>query len=93
MYLTEEFFYCACELKHLDWAAFFLKVVRNQFPKSVKSMRMLAIFHECGNETVKAKKIYEDMIDSIPEDKQTIKRLVCYYRDQEMYGLAIKLLN
>ena len=63
MYLTEEFFYCACELKHLDWAQFFLRMVRNQFPKSVKSMRMLGIFYECAGDIIKAKEIYTDMIE------------------------------
>ena len=69
MYLAEEFFYSACELRHVDWAQFFLAMVRNQFPKSVKSMRMLGSFHEVMGDIVKAQEIYLDMIESNPEDK------------------------
>jgi hypothetical protein len=29
MYLAEEFFYSACELKQFEWAQFFLRMVRN----------------------------------------------------------------
>ena len=93
MYLIEEFFYAACELKQLDWAQFFLKMVRTQFPKSVKSMRMLAVFYESVGDIVKAQEIYLDMIEQNPEDQQSIKRLVCLFRDQEMYPSAIKVLN
>ena len=93
MYLVEEFFYAACELKQLDWAQFFLRMVRTKFPKSVKSMRMLAVFYESVGDIVKAQEIYLDMIESNPEDQQSIKRLVCLYRDQEMYSSAIKVLN
>jgi len=42
MYLVEEFFYAALALREFDWSLFFLQVVRSLFPKSVKSMRMLA---------------------------------------------------
>ena len=63
MYLAEEFFYSACELKQFEWAQFFLRMVRNQFPKSVKSIRMLAIFHESVGDIEKAQEIYLDMIE------------------------------
>ena len=32
LYLVEEFFYAALDLKHLDWAQFFLKIVSKKFP-------------------------------------------------------------
>ena len=44
--MIEEFFYAACELQQLDWAQFFLQMVRVHIPNSVKVMRMLAIFYE-----------------------------------------------
>ena len=56
-------------------------------------MRMLGVFYECVGEVVKAQDIYLDMIEQNPEDKQSIKRLVCLFRDQEMYSSAIKVLN
>jgi hypothetical protein len=46
MYLVEEFFMAACEQKVLDWALFFLQVIRVRFPKSVKAMRFLGILYE-----------------------------------------------
>lgn len=33
------------------------------------------------------------MIDEYPEDKQTIKRLVALFRDMDMMGQAIAVLN
>ena len=54
MHLVEEFFTAACELKVLDWAEVFLRIARNSQPKSVKSMRMLAMFYEAKNEYMKA---------------------------------------
>jgi len=53
----------ACELKVLDWAEVFLRVARNLHPKSVKSMRMLAMFYEAKGEYMKAQEIYLDMIE------------------------------
>jgi len=41
-YLVEEFFYAALQLKQMDWAQFFLQMTRANYPKSIKSMRMLA---------------------------------------------------
>jgi len=61
--LIEEFFMAACELKVLDWAEVFLRVARNLHPKSVKSMRMLAMFYEAKGEYMKAQEIYLDMIE------------------------------
>lgn len=29
MYMIEEFFFAALELKHFDWAMVFLKIIRN----------------------------------------------------------------
>lgn len=54
MYLVEEFFYAACEMGALDWADFFLDIVRARFGKSVKVMRMLGVYHEACGEPVKA---------------------------------------
>ncbi len=68
-------------------------MIRNQFPKSVKSMRMLAVFYECVGDIVRAQDIYLDMIESNPEDKQSIKRLICLYRDSDMYSSAIQVMN
>ena len=92
-YLIDEFFMAACELKRMDWAQFFLQMTRKEFPKSVKVMRMLAIMYEAQGEIVKAQEIYLDMIDANPADAQTVKRLVCVFRDMEMYSSAISVLN
>lgn len=46
MYLVEEFFMAACELKELQWAQFFLQMIRVRFPKSVKAMRLLGVLYE-----------------------------------------------
>ena len=54
MYLIEEFFYASCELEHLDWAKFFLHMVRNRFGRSVKTFRMLGAYHEALGDPVKA---------------------------------------
>ena len=68
MYLVEEFFYAACELSQIEWADFFLGVIRTRFGKSVKVMRMLAMLHEAKGEPQKAQEIYLDMIDENPQD-------------------------
>jgi hypothetical protein len=69
MYLVEEFFYAACELNKLDWAKFFLEMVRARFPKTVKSMRMLGAYEEAIGDPVKAQEIYLELIEQNPEDK------------------------
>jgi hypothetical protein len=48
MYLIEEFFYAALELKQIEWAKLFLKIIAKHFPGSVKQMRMLGMFHEAA---------------------------------------------
>jgi len=48
MYLIEEFFYAALELKQIGWAKLFLKIIAKHFPGSVKQMRMLGMFHEAA---------------------------------------------
>lgn len=62
MYLVEEFFFAACELQQLEWAQFFLQMVRAKFPQSVKSMRMLGIYYEAQGDVLKAQEIYLDLI-------------------------------
>jgi hypothetical protein len=62
MYLVEEFFAAALELKQFEWAEYFLRVVRVQFPKSIKVTRMLAMYHEAHGDAAKASNIYLDLI-------------------------------
>lgn len=83
----------ACELKELAWSQFFLQMIRVRFPKSVKSMRFLGIFYEAQGQVVKAQEIYLDLIEANPSDAQTIKRLVCLFRDMEMNSSALTVLN
>ena len=52
----------------MEWAAFFLHMIRNQFPKSIKSMRMLAVYYEANGQCDKAKAILEDIIEGNPSD-------------------------
>lgn len=54
MYMIEEFFYAALELRQFDWAQVFLKILTNQYPQSVKAMRLLGMLHEAKNDPVKA---------------------------------------
>lgn len=42
---------------------------------------------------VKAQTIYLDLIQSNASDGQTIKRLVCLFRDMDMLDSALKVLN
>lgn len=93
MYLVEEFFYAACELEKFDWAKFFLQMIRSRFGKSVKTFRLLGSYHEAIGDPVKAQEIYLEMIEENPDDKQTVKRLVCLFRDMDMLGQAIAVLT
>ena len=93
MYLIDEFFCAALELKQFEWAEFFLRVVRVQFPKSVKVTRMLAMYHEGHGEALKARDIYLDLIDAEPTDAVSVKRLVALFRDMGVLNSALQLLN
>lgn len=93
MYLIEAFFFAACELKEIDWAKAFLTIIRNEHPRSVKSMRLLGVWYEAQNDAVKAQEIYLDMIEGNNADVATIKRLVCLFRDMDMMKQAISILN
>lgn len=44
--MVEEFYLACLELKLIDWAQVFLKMICQQFPNDLKSMRMLAMFYE-----------------------------------------------
>jgi hypothetical protein len=66
MYLIEEFFYSALEMKHFQWADFFLRIVKVQFPKTVKVMRMLGMYHEAVGQGSKAQEIYLELIQNEP---------------------------
>ena len=46
LYLIEEFFMAALDLKKLDWGKVFMDIVSAKHPQSVKEMRMLAMYHE-----------------------------------------------
>lgn len=61
-YLIEEAFYASLDLKVLDWANAFLRVITKEFPLSVKSMRMLGMLHEALQDTEKARDIYSELI-------------------------------
>lgn len=94
MYLVEEFFFAALTQTQFDWAQFFLQMIRQQCPKSVKSMRLLAMFHEAQGDVLKAQEILLDMFEENPTDAQTVKRIVCLFRDMEgMETQAIQTLN
>ena len=45
-YLIEEAFYAALDIKQLDWANAFLRIITTKFIQSVKSMRMLGMLYE-----------------------------------------------
>ena len=81
LYMIEEFFVAALELKKLDWAKVFLDIVSAKHPQSVKEMRMLGQFHEASQDSDKAKEIYNELISINPTDFQTIKRLIALHRD------------
>mmetsp|Transcript_26137 Transcript_26137/g.30528 ORF Transcript_26137/g.30528 Transcript_26137/m.30528 type:complete len:121 (+) Transcript_26137:19-381(+) len=53
-YIVEECFFAACELQQMEWAQFFLQMIRLEHPQSIKVMRLLAVFHEAKGEMDKA---------------------------------------
>lgn len=63
MYLVEEFFYAALDVKQIEWARLFLKIVANKAPQSPKAMRMLAMYHEAGHDLDKAREIYNELLE------------------------------
>ena len=92
-YIVEECFFAACELQQLEWARFFLQMIRLEFPESIKVMRLLAVYHEAKGEMDKAQNILVDLVEQNPLDKQSTKRLLALYRDMHMNAEAIELLN
>ena len=48
--LLEEFFLAALDMKQFDRAEYFLKIVGEQYPQSVKSMRMLGMMAEAQSD-------------------------------------------
>ncbi|MFO0116073.1 MAG: tetratricopeptide repeat protein [bacterium] len=56
-------------------------------------MRFLGLLYEAQGSVIKAQEIYLDLIESNPSDSQTIKRLVCLFRDMEMLSSALVVLN
>ncbi|CDW79983.1 isoform a [Stylonychia lemnae] len=92
-YLIEEAFYAALDIKQLDWANAFLRIITSKFTQSVKSMRMLGMLYEALQDHEKAKEIYQELILLNPNDTQSVKRLVALERDRNHLSDAITLLN
>ena len=93
LYLVEEFYYAALEIKQMEWAKLFLQIIGNKIPQSPKHMRLLAMFHEAIQDFDKAKEIYNELISLNGSDFQTVKRLVALERDRGKINEAIILLN
>ena len=92
-YLIEEAFYSALDVKQLDWANMFLKILIKKFPQSPKMMRLLGMLHEALQDHEKAIDIYTELLTVNPNDSQTLKRLVALERDRDHTNEAISLLN
>lgn len=56
-------------------------------------MRYLGMLHESLNDTMRAQEIYLEILERTPEDSFTVKRLVSFYRNNDMVAEAIALLN
>ena len=56
-------------------------------------MRYLGMLHESLNDTMRAQEIYLEILEKTPEDGLTVKRLVSFYRNNDMVSEAITLLN
>jgi TolA-binding protein len=89
----EESFYSALDVKQLDWANVFLKVLIKKFPQSPKMMRMLGMLHEALQDHDKARDIYTELLTINSNDTLTLKRLVALERDNDRSNEAINLLN
>lgn len=89
----EEFFLAALEVKQIEWAHVFLKYISQRFPQSVKSMRLLAMFHESAQDLDKARSIYHELLSINANDAHALKRLVAMERDRGRLNEAIVLLN
>lgn len=92
-YLIEESFYSALDVKQLDWANMFLKILVKKFPQAPKVMRMLAMLHEALQDHEKARDIYTELLTINPNDTLTLKRLVALERDRDRSNEAISILN
>ena len=56
-------------------------------------MRFLAMYYEASGNTFKAQEIYLEIIESTPEDNQTMKRLISLYKNNDLVNDAISMLN
>lgn len=56
-------------------------------------MRYLGMLHESMHDTMRAQEIYLEILEKTPEDGLTVKRLVSFYRNNDMLSEAITLLN
>jgi hypothetical protein len=62
VYLIEEFYYSALDLMQFDWAEAFLRIICKDYPKSIKSLRLLAMFYEAKHDLEKAQDIYVELL-------------------------------
>jgi len=51
------------------------------------------MFHEASGNALKAQEIYTEILEGTPEDCSTLKRLISFYRNNEMPNDAIAMLN
>ena len=91
--VLEEVFFSALECKAFDWADIILLKINGHIPRSPKSVRYLAMFHEAKGDLDKAKNLYREWIKANPEDTIAYRRLAAYLRDSGLLDEAIQTLN
>ena len=91
--IVEEFYLAALDMKQLEWASAFLRVICQEFNQNLKGLRLLAMLYEAQGNTFKAQEIYLEILEGHPDDTQTLKRLISLYRYNDMVNDAIAMLN
>ena len=56
-------------------------------------MRYLAMWYEAQGSNLRAQEIYQELMESCPQDQQTVKRLISLFRNNDMQSDAIFVLN
>ena len=90
---VEEFFLACLELKLIDWAQVFLKIICQHFPNDQKSMSLLGMWYEAQGSSLRAQEIYQELLETCPQDSLTVKRLISLFRNNDMQNDAIFVLN
>jgi len=83
----------AVEYRQTEWITYCIERLKNQFPKSRRVKRLLGMIREAMGDWESALNIYASILEEVPEDGATRKRVIAVHKCQGNTAKCADLLN